>query len=67
MLQYVTDGFAVLGALYTLFSVLGNVLPNGSVKTFFANLSLDISAFETKITPAVTSVVSTVVSDIKKV
>jgi hypothetical protein len=45
VMQYVTDGLAVLGALYTLASVLGNVIP-GKVGAALRKVALDLKEAE---------------------
>jgi hypothetical protein len=50
-MQYVTDGLAVLGALYTLASVLGNVIP-GKVGTALRKVALDLKEAEDAATAA---------------
>jgi len=39
------QGFAILGALYTIASTIQAILPPGKVKTVLATVVLDLNAF----------------------
>lgn len=70
--QYITDGLALLGAAYTIASILATALPASKIQAFFAKIAVDLTDLknspEVKDLTDVSNVpdVKTDIADVKK-